>query len=578
MNETELLLNILAGILCENKEKPTGSTAIELEYTKADYSKIKKILIIQFSAFGDVIITNNLLDTLKNRFETHILTLKNNSGIVSEKINKIELDQNILLTGNKNLIITLFKKLVDIINSLNFDLIINLHPSEYSAVLSSCLISHYFLGQKFDPVNKKITAYFDLSFYLKYFIKYYSQITDNFYNIPLADMYRLFSQSLKTLLNVNSIVQASDKNKNIVICPGGKWDSKLWNPKNFAELINLISDNFGEFTYLITGDVSEKKMIEQIYVLCKYKNRITLNAGDIELRELKKIISESAFTITNDTAILHLSNYLNTPSIVLISSTITIPFGDNFIIVADKNCSGCMEKKCPKKNDCINKISCVTVFNLVRDYINSGFSILETSKKYAWCENQMFPNKIYYTLKNDDFPLRFQYPVSIEQANENSLLNDLLFFSGTIAVIGNNYLTDENKKIISESLSKRIITIYKNYSLKKTAIINAAENITADLSFIKIRINKIFKQSIRINGDTLKDFYKIYHSEESELSKKKIYNIFIKPYDILLYEFSNKHPENLFSKENKKYLEKIKLSVKIKKTAVENLDFILIWF
>ncbi|HPG29183.1 MAG TPA: glycosyltransferase family 9 protein [bacterium] len=579
MEYPEKLLNIISEILSGDKENFTGMTAIELEPVKIDYKSVKSILIIQFSAFGDVIITNSLLDILKKKFNVSLLTYKKNSGIAANSITKIEADESAILTGDKKLIFLLFQKIADAVNSLKFDLIINLHPSEYSAVLSACFNPQFFLGQKYDASRNKIAAHFDYSFYLKYFTEYFSQLSANPYNYPLADLYRILSQ-----IDFSGFVDEPasgkktyrEKSYNIVVCPGGKWESKLWHYKKFADLINLISDDYPEYSFFITGDVSEKKLIENIYELCFQKEKIVLNSGDITLSELKRRILESAFTITNDTSILHLSNYLNVPAILLISSTKTVPFGDNIIIAADRNCCGCMKKICPKNINCINHISSEFVYEVVSAFIKSNCSVAESLKKLYEIQVSENIRKIYYTISNDTdaYKLRFQYPVKTDFPDEKKITDDVLYFASLDSLSQNRVLSPEEKNLIINSIVGRIKRIYQDYNINPVKLNKTASELLSELECIRAELNKLIKTAIRLNEKNFNEYFETCEIIELKLSRLKTYNLLVKPYDIILYEFAEDDEKTLNLNKMKKYLEKIKISVKIKKAVAENIFFI----
>ena len=559
--------NIKAECLCmiadsfvKSNEKPLGETPLLLEYTKVDYSKIKKILIIQFTAFGDVAITTRLADALKEKFQTYILTLSSYTGIF-EGIEVMTAESSTLQSGDSSEIYKLFENLTARINAEKFDLIINLHPSRYSAYFCRILKSAFFLGQIYDFNRKSIAAYWDYSYYYRFFGEYYRQLNrDTKINVslPLQDMY--LSQLPRKFFSGKEVRPTRDfsKKKRIVLTPGGKWESKLWPREHYIELINKISEYSAEIKIALTGDASEKNLLESIYERCNKKDNIEIFPGNLSTQELKNIISESALLISGDTSVVHIAANVLTPAIVFISSTITCPACDSIVIFADNKCRGCLKPKCPTGSNCIRKIMPETPLYFVKCFLDTNFNFNSVIKKNLDTENSS--HEIFYSLGNSR-ALNFLRPVSIKPKTKINTQFDLLYLCAVYALIV--CMEYEGEDTIKSSAAE-IAGILSDYycfenirdSESQKKII---ESVFFEINGISEKLNNLLKSVIRIEMKNLEKIFGIIDDFEKSMTASKIYSYLIKPFDVIMYE----PPE--YEEEIQKLLAKLKLSVKIKK-------------
>jgi len=574
-------LDLIANSFIKNIEKPLGINSVELEYTKIDYSRISSILVIQFSALGDVVITNQLLQKLCARFKTYILTFDNNAPAVISNVGIISVDGKIARSGVFENIRQLFDKIIQTINSLNFDLIINLHPSEYSARMCEHLKSKFFLGQKFKSANDTFIAHFDLSHYLRFFMQYFGQLSKNRFIIPLADLHSLFAQvkysansnESADFIKSNYITQAqkesTNNKKDITIIPGGKWQNKRWHYVKFSELINKITNEYPEFKINLTGDKSEVELLDKILNLCVNRSRITVFAGSLKLPKLTEIIGNSAVVITNDTAPLHIANYKGTPTILLIGPTLTVPVGNAISIIGDTDCNGCLNPECARSEWCIDKISTDIVLKILRQLlaIDNFDKAIESLRADAATDKFQIPqpNAVNYSLASLNSRLRFQIPLKHINFDATAVSNDILILSAIYLTVLASDMRAENALSNAKSEIRKIIGLIYDIPDKSIASRNnkIAENYYSQLKTIADKINLIFKKSLRLNKNNLNDFIKFSKKIENELSQFQLYNILIKPFDILAFS-SDLDNSALDNNSLQTYAEKLRFTVKIK--------------
>jgi len=99
-----------------------------------------------------------------------------------------------------------------------------------------------------------------------------------------------------------------------VIHPGASEPTKIWQSKNYAELIERIT-NVESFKVLIIAGPKEEKITEEILEKVKSKNILFYNSKDVNLSAA--LINKTKLFISNDTGTRHLAVALKIPVIAL---------------------------------------------------------------------------------------------------------------------------------------------------------------------------------------------------------------------------------------------------------------------
>ena len=166
-----------------------------------------------------------------------------------------------------------------------------------------------------------------------------------------------------------------DSDTVIGIHPGGRKPLKSWQPEKYAQLADKISSN-SKTKILVTGTEDEKPIIDQM-VKNMTQNPMVL-AGKTNIRELAAIISQCAMFITNDSAPMHISAAVGTPSLAIFGpskSIETSPYGKGHQIVEnDYPCRWtCDEDKCYhiEYHGCIKSIEVEQVLQTALELINT---------------------------------------------------------------------------------------------------------------------------------------------------------------------------------------------------------------
>jgi heptosyltransferase-2 len=153
----------------------------------------------------------------------------------------------------------------------------------------------------------------------------------------------------------------------IVLCPGAAYGpAKQW--PHFDRLIALFPDK----KFVVLGDGREREAGQRIAAAAP--QRITNLAGATSLEQAVAIIATASVLISNDSGLLHLAGFLNTPAVGIYGSTSSVwtrPLG-SAVRIASGSCprSPCYERTCPLHHyNCLRNIPPETVAGLAKEII-----------------------------------------------------------------------------------------------------------------------------------------------------------------------------------------------------------------
>ncbi len=261
--------------------------------------KKKKILVIRLSSLGDVILSSVVLDPLyKNGFEIDFLTFK-----PFDQLFKYDYRiKNVIAVEKKDL-----KSLRDIYkfakNLKRYDYILDLHSN-----LRSTLIS-FFSGIKTIKYNKEG-------------LKRRLGILNPEFNVVKAYLEPLKKLGIKDLEKYRPKLILKDEEieavkpllpeKFISLGTGARYIPKIYPHYNkVAEL--LLKKGFN---VVLVGSKEDKEKDKNIY-----HERVVDLRGKLSLRESLAVISQGILTISNDSAIAHMSRAVRVPVLVIYGAT-----------------------------------------------------------------------------------------------------------------------------------------------------------------------------------------------------------------------------------------------------------------
>ena len=289
---------------------------------------LKKILVFSFSFIGDAVLSTSVIQPLRTHFpDVHITFL----------VGPRALD---LLTAEPNIDTTLvydnqgvhagWQGRWDLIKTLRldkFDLVVNLRDS----FTARCIGAKHWGMVRGNSNRHAVTRY------LEVLQKQGVDTTDAYPHLQLTEAE--YSTAHRFLAEAGRM----SERLLIGIHPGGNWEYKLWNVKNYAQLANAVCKEQKASILLFAGPNERElqaqvaKMMDVPPILIKTEN----------LRHLAALISMCDVYIGNDTGPMHIAAAVDTPVVALFGSTNHIrsgPYGVIHTVVQsgiDLGCNPC---------------------------------------------------------------------------------------------------------------------------------------------------------------------------------------------------------------------------------------------
>jgi len=263
-----------------------------------------KVAVIRFSSLGDIILTTAVVEALyDNNIKASFITLDNFKILFEEdyrleKVISVKKDKLKTIKDIKNFA----KKLSD------FDLILDLHSN-----LRSLLIS-IFSGSKTIRYDKK-------SIQRRLLTKPFFKKFVNLENFSVVDSYldtlkalkinNLEKYKPKIIISNNDRPNTNIPENFIAIGTGARYKGKIY--PYYKEVINLLKKE--GFNIVILGSKEDIEKDKNIY-----KDVLDLR-GKLSIRESLYVLSKAKLTISNDSAIAHMSRAVNTKVLMIYGAT-----------------------------------------------------------------------------------------------------------------------------------------------------------------------------------------------------------------------------------------------------------------
>ncbi len=338
---------------------------------KFDFNKIRKILVIKPGAIGDVILTTPVLENLRYHFsEAKIYYL-------TQKFCKEA------LTGNPNIdrILTYDLSIdngwfiIKNIRKQKYDLVIDLFCNPRTALITFMSRAQYKVGYRFRgrtyayniKINRRSNEVHNVEFNLD---SLRILGLDIFFAKPkfyINSVHREFADGFFKENNLSD-------NFVIGINPAGTWQTKVWYPGQFAELIKLFDDKY-RFV-LFWGNKQERKIAENIRSESSDKPVLI---PKIDLKYMGAIAEKCKLFVTNDTGPMHIASALGVNLVVLFGPTnprLQGPLNLNSIVIQNNelSCLGCNLTKveeCPNGHKCMKELPVNRVFSEIINFLKS---------------------------------------------------------------------------------------------------------------------------------------------------------------------------------------------------------------
>jgi len=340
----------------------------------------KKILFITLSNIGDVIMTLPALDFLRGRFPEAKFTVILGPR-PKEVFAKIPFVDKLIIYDKR----ARLREKIRLFNELKiqrFDIVVDLRNSFFGAFLPARYRTHPFM-----IIPKKIKHMRD-----RHLRRTQSAIAVNKQGaISLsvkkssAELSSLFisqndDEYIKKILRQNDI---KEDDKIVVIAAGARSHIKRWPKEKFAELIRSLREKF-RVKMVLVGDKEDVPISS--YIAGSSLGQILDLSAKTDIAQLTSLLKRAALLITNDSAVMHLGSYLNTPTIAIFGPTDELKYGPwsgvKAAVSKEIFCRPCRKAQCRYATlDCMRMIKVEEVLRQVRDVLVTGSAGQQVTKK-----------------------------------------------------------------------------------------------------------------------------------------------------------------------------------------------------
>ena len=315
----------------------------------------KKILIIRLSSIGDIILASPLIRLLKTKFppaQIDFVIKKIYFDLVSDNpyLNDIKvLDTN---SGFQSL-----RQLKREIRAANYDLIIDIHKNFRSFFLRFASgaknVKKYnkMRWQRFLLIKTKINLYPGITPVYKRYLRSVADlgIVDDNKGLEFFISSDVQERIQKDLRKRGLAI----RKYTIGIAPGAGFATKRWFPERFAEIADVLQQEYNA-SIILFGDKNDLQ-ISQIVITSMQSKAINIT-GEYSLMESAAALNCCDIVISNDTGLMHLASALGKKVVAIFGATTEelgfFPVGvQSRVVQHNIGCRPCTHigsKKCPK--------------------------------------------------------------------------------------------------------------------------------------------------------------------------------------------------------------------------------------
>jgi heptosyltransferase-2 len=327
-----------------------------------DYSKLKKILIIRLSSFGDILLTTPVIRSIK----------KINPGLQIDFVLKKEffelLQFNPYITDiykyskNDNEI----KSLISTLAQNKYDLVIDLQNNFRSGKMTEFLKADVVRFRK-NNLKKFLLVHFK------------TNKLKEAPPIPLryaeAAEVELDNDGLDFFTNCLPDSKLNKDENYIGLCPGAKHFTKRWPEEYFIQLGKMLEAE--GYKILLFGSLEEKEFLSEAENY--FTGAVNLCCDSFLQTGANMKLCKAVYT--NDSGTMHLASAMKVPLIAFFGSTVKefgfFPYKARSIVLENKNlscrpCTHIGRKSCPKTHfKCMKEIKPEMAFNSLRNVLVS---------------------------------------------------------------------------------------------------------------------------------------------------------------------------------------------------------------
>jgi heptosyltransferase III len=310
--------------------------------------KIDKILFVTMSNIGDVVMSLPTLDLLRQRFPAARITV-----VASPRMQGL-FAGNPLVTAfvpfDKRAPLSEKLKYFDTLRRERFDLVIDLRNSLVGRLLGR--IRQPLFLRTFPPGTPSWKRHRARAEFL---LRAGEQLPESrdFFFVPQAD-----KDYVEGLLRQSGFGEGV---RPVVICPGALSRTKCWSKENFAGLAKELAKE--SCPLLIIGASDDRELTA--YIRREAPAAVDI-AGRTNLLQLVYLLTKASVFIGNDSGVMHLASYLDTPVVALFGPSDELEYGPwsshARAVTKPVSCRPCMNAQCRYPSvRCLTSISIAEV-------------------------------------------------------------------------------------------------------------------------------------------------------------------------------------------------------------------------
>ena len=286
---------------------------------------IKNILVFSFSFIGDATLSTAVIHPLRRHFPDARISFLVGTRAFDLLAGDPGID-HVLVYDNRGKHAGWGGKyrLISLLRRKRFNLVINLRASLWSRFIGG---AHWGVKQR-SGESHAVTRYLEVL---------QQHGIDTFGAQPKLQFTTHEIAAREQFLSENSIARIRPI---VGIHPGGNWRYKLWQPKKFAQIANLLCDRWDAQILLFAGP-DESSLQSQVAGLVNLEPVVVNNQS---LRQVAALIEACDVYVGNDTGPMHIAAAVGTSVVAIFGATNhhrSGPYGEEHIVVRSNLNLGC---------------------------------------------------------------------------------------------------------------------------------------------------------------------------------------------------------------------------------------------
>ncbi|MBD3276363.1 MAG: glycosyltransferase family 9 protein [Candidatus Marinimicrobia bacterium] len=336
-------------------------------------SQSQKFLIIQTAFIGDVVLSLPVAQILKSKFpdcSVSFFVRKGNENLLE---NHPAVDDIFIWNKRQGKYRSLYAN-YSRLKKIHWDGIFNLHRFFSTGLLTSVLHGDIKVGFDKNPFSKFFDHAIAHEIPFKEDGNVKHEVDRNLQLLSPLNIQEFENPKLYPSQQDYDAVKSYKNNPYYVIAPSSVWFTKQWPQSKWIELIQNVPETID---ILLIGGPGDTEYCDEI---AEHKSNCINAAGKLTFLQSAALIDDALLTIVNDSAPLHFSSAMNTPTIAIYCSTIPdfgfYPLAENSQVVeysGELYCRPCGLhgfKECPEDHfQCAQDIPIKSVLEAIHNVI-----------------------------------------------------------------------------------------------------------------------------------------------------------------------------------------------------------------